>query len=280
MKRTSPFHIVLILLAMSVVQNSSAQDTLAFQTRLKEAILQGNAALRELPQTAFKEGERLVFDVGYSFITAGEAVMSVPKMDTLFGRPAYQVLFTVNSTKTFSWIYKVDDRYETILDAKGMFPWHFTQRVREGSFNRDFEAWFDQSNNIAYANNKQYPVPPYVHDAVSAFYFIRTLDYSKSRVGEKLTLQNFFRDTTYVLSVKFLGRQRIEVDAGTFDCIIVEPLMKEGGLFKSEGRVLIWLTDDERKIPVKVSTKVVIGSIESELREYSGINGPIRAKVR
>jgi len=279
-KRTSPFHIVLILLAMSVVQNSSAQDTLAFQTRLKEAILQGNAALRELPQTAFKEGERLVFDVGYSFITAGEAVMSVPKMDTLFGRPAYQVLFTVNSTKTFSWIYKVDDRYETILDAKGMFPWHFTQRVREGSFNRDFEAWFDQSNNIAYANNKQYPVPPYVHDAVSAFYFIRTLDYSKSRVGEKLTLQNFFRDTTYVLSVKFLGRQRIEVDAGTFDCIIVEPLMKEGGLFKSEGRVLIWLTDDERKIPVKVSTKVVIGSIESELREYSGINGPIRAKVR
>jgi hypothetical protein len=279
-KRTSPFHIAFVLLALSVVQNSSAQDSLAFQTRLKEAILQGNASLRELPQTAFKEGERLVFDVGYSFITAGEAVMSVPKIDTLFGRPVYQVLFTVNSTKTFSWIYKVDDRYETILDVKGMFPWHFTQRVREGSFNRDFEAWFDQANNLAFANNKQYPVPPYVHDAVSAFYFIRTLDYSKSRVGEKLTLQNFFRDTTYVLSVKFLGRQRIEVDAGTFDCIIVEPLMKEGGLFKSEGRVLIWLTDDERKIPVKVSTKVVIGSIESELREYSGINGPIRAKVR
>jgi hypothetical protein len=95
-----------------------------------------------------------------------------------------------------------------------------------------------------------------------------------------MSLQNFFKDTTYTLSVKFLGRQRIEVDAGTFDCIIVEPLMKEGGLFKSEGRVLIWLTDDERKIPVKVSTKVVIGSIESELREYSGISGLIRAKVR
>jgi len=274
------FHFALLVLALSVVQNSHAQDTLAFQSRLKEAILEGKVSLRELPQTAFKEGERLVFDVGYSFITAGEAVMSVPKVDTLFGRPTFQVLFTVNSTKTFSWIYKVDDRYETILDAKGMFPWHFTQRVREGSFSRDFEAWFDQLNNVAYANNKQYPVPPYVHDAVSAFYFVRTLDYSKSRVGEKLTLQNFFRDTTYVLSVKFLGRQRIEVDAGTFDCIIVEPLMKEGGLFKSEGRVLIWLTDDERKIPVKVSTKVVIGSIDSELREYSGINGPIKAKVR
>lgn len=265
---------------MSVVLSLRAQDTLAFRARSKERIFQGNASLRELPQTAFKEGERLVFDVGYSFITAGEAIMSVPKVDTLFGRPVYQVLFTVNSTKTFSWIYKVDDRYQTFLDAQGMFPWHFIQRVREGSFSRDFEAWFDQINNVAYADTKQYPIPPYVHDAVSAFYFVRTLDYSKSRVGEKVVLQNFFRDSTYVLSVKFLGRQRIGVDAGTFDCIIVEPLMREGGLFKSEGRVLIWLTDDERKIPVRVSTKVVIGSIESELREYSGINGPIRAKVR
>jgi hypothetical protein len=56
--------------------------------------------------------------------------------------------------------------------------------------------------------------------------------------------------------------------------------MKEGGVFKSEGRVVIWLTDDERRIPVKVSTKVVVGSIDAELREYSGINGPIGGKVR
>jgi hypothetical protein len=244
------------------------------------SVYRSTTELRSLPQQAFARGERLVFDVGYSFITAGEAVMSVPKTDSVFGREVYQVLFTVNSTKTFSWIYKVDDRYETLLDVQGMFPWHFTQRVREGSFHRDFNAWFDQVKNIAYSGAKQYPIPPYVHDAVSAFYFVRTIDYSKSRVGEKMLLQNFFRDTTYSLEVKFLGRQRIDVDAGTFNCLIVEPLMKEGGLFKSEGRVLIWLTDDERKIPVKVSTKVVIGSIEAELREYSGINGPIGAKVR
>jgi len=243
--------------------------------------LYGSAtSLRTIRQSAFVVGERLVFDVGYSFITAGEAVMSVARVDTLYGRPAYQVLFTVNSTPTFSWIYKVEDRYETFLDVQGVFPWKFTQKLREGSYRRDFAAWFDQVKNKAYANDKQYPIPPYVHDAVSAFYFVRTIDYSKSRVGEKIYLQNFYKDSTYSLAVKFLGRQRIDVDAGTFDCIIVEPLMKEGGLFKSEGRVVVWLTDDDRKIPVKVSTKVVIGSIDAELREYSGINGSIPAKVR
>lgn len=269
---------ILLLLFVASVP-ARAQDSLS-QAVLSFGHNYDKVPLRSVEQDAFAVGERLVFDVGYSFVTAGEAVMSIPEIDTIFGRSAYKIMFTVNSTKTFSWIYKVEDRYETYLDMRGLFPWHFTQHIREGSYRTDFSAWFDQVNNIAYTEKKTYPIPPYVHDAVSALYFVRTLDYSKSKVGEKIMLQNFFKDTTYFLAVKFLGRQRIDVDAGTFNCLIVEPLMKEGGLFKSEGRVVIWLTDDERKIPVKVSTKVVIGSIEAELKEYSGLNGPVVAKVR
>ncbi|MEX2090029.1 MAG: DUF3108 domain-containing protein [Bacteroidota bacterium] len=235
--------------------------------------------IRTVPQTAFRAGERLVFDVGYSFITAGEAVMSIPKMDTAFGRECYQVLFTVHSTPSFSWIYKVDDRYETILDKKGIFPWRFSQRVREGKYSRDYDAVLDQVNHVAITGGGTFPIPPYIQDVVSAFYFVRTMDFSSSRPGERTILYNFTKDTSYTLAVKFLGRQQIKVDAGTFRCVIVEPLIQEGGLFKSEGRVIIWLTDDERKIPVKVSTKVVVGSIDAELREYSGVAGPIRAKL-
>lgn len=238
------------------------------------------APFRFINHSAFGVGERLVFDVGYSFITAGEAVMTIPQKDSLFGRECYQVLFTVNSTPSFSWIYKVDDRYETMLDVQGVFPWRFTQRIREGKYSYDFDAVFDHTQNIATTDQGKYPIPLYVHDVVSAFYYVRTIDFSQSRVGEKTYLYNFYKDTTHTLAVKFLGRQQIEVDAGTFNCIIVEPLIKEGGLFKSEGRVVVWMTDDERKIPVKVSTKVVIGSIEAELREYSGIDGPIKAKVK
>ena len=235
---------------------------------------------RSIPQNAFTVGERLVFDVGYSFIVAGEAVMSVPRIDTVAGRPAYQVLFTVNSTPTFSWIFKVEDRYETILDKEGLFPWRFSQKVREGKYSRDFEAVFDQQNHVARAEQKEYPIPPYVHDIVSAFYFARTLDYSTFRPGQKHQLFNFYKDTTYPLAIKFLGYQRLDVDAGKFDCVVIEPLIREGGLFKSEGRIIIWLSNDERRIPIKVSTKVAIGSIDAELREYEGVNGEIKAKVK
>ena len=151
--------------------------------------------------------------------------------------------------------------------------------TKQGKYKYDFSAELDQHNHVAITKDNRYPIPPYVHEAVSAMYYVRTLDFSKSRPGEKLYLQNFYKDSTYQLAVKFLGYQQIKVEAGRFNCVLVEPLMKEGGLFKSDGHIVIWLTNDERKIPVKVSTKVVVGSIDSELREYSGINGPIKAKV-
>jgi hypothetical protein len=237
-------------------------------------------SLRTIQQSAFTVGEHLVFDVGFSFITAGEAAFQVFRADSVHGRECYRIVFTVSSLPSFAWIYKVEDRYETILDAKGIFPWKFVQHVREGGYSRDFTADFDQMNGIATAENETYRIPPYVHDVVSAFYYVRTMDFSNSRVGQKYILHNFFKDSTYQLAVKFLGRQQISVDAGLFNTVIVEPLIQEGGLFKSKGRVLIWLTDDERKIPVKVSTKIVVGSIDAELREYHGVILPIKAKVK
>jgi hypothetical protein len=231
-------------------------------------------------QKAFSVGERLVFDVSYAFVTAGEAEMSIPEYDTIAGNLCYKVQFKVNSTPSFSWIYEVRDRYETFLDVKGIFPWRFEQHVKEGSYRRDFEANFDQYNHVANTSKGKFPIPPYVHDIVSAFYYVRTADFSHSRPGERIHLHNFYKDSTYALDVKYIGRQTVEVKAGTFKTIIIEPMVKEGGLFKSEGRILIWLSDDERKIPVKVSTEVLIGSINAELREYHGLNGPLTARIK
>jgi hypothetical protein len=247
--------------------------------QIQESVSSPITELRTINQQAFGVGEHLKFDVGYSFIKAGEAEFSIPEMKTVNGHECFQILATVVTTSTFSFFFKVDDLYETMVDVKGIFPWHFTQRVREGKYSMDFAAEFDQTNNVAITAKGRYHVPPYVHDAVSALFYVRTMDFSKCRPGEKQFLFNFYSDSTYQLAVKFLGYQQVEVKAGTFNCICVEPMVQEGGLFKSNGKIIIWMTNDERKIPVKVSTKVVIGSIDAELREYSGINGPIKAKV-
>jgi Protein of unknown function (DUF3108) len=236
--------------------------------------------LRKITNVAFGVGERLVFDVNYGFINAGEAVMQIAGYDTISGRKCYRVEFTVNSHPSFNWIYKVADRYLTFIDVEAIVPWKFEQHIREGSYRRDFVAEFDQVNHLARTTEGVHPIPDYVHDIMSAFYYARTLNYSGMKVGEGPTLYNFYKDTSHVLKVKFLGRQELEVEAGTFRTIVVEPLVQEGGLFKSEGRIVIWLTDDERKIPVRVNTKVIIGSIDTELKSYSGLTGPLGARIK
>ncbi|MBI3765817.1 MAG: DUF3108 domain-containing protein [Ignavibacteriales bacterium] len=234
--------------------------------------------LRTLKNTSFSGGEFLKFDIKYGFVTAAEAFMRV--VDTVYhARKCFKVVFTMNSKPFFDVFYKVRDRYESIIDSAGLFPWRFEQHIREGGFSKDFFAEFDQSNHSAITTGGKYRIPPYVHDMLSAFYFSRTIDFSDFKPGQKVHLQNFYKDSTYELDVKFRGRQTVEVDVGKFNCIVIEPLAKEGGLFKSEGKVYIWLTDDDLKIPVVVTTKIPIGNVDSELVEYVGIAGPIKAKI-
>ena len=204
--------------------------------------------------------------------------MQIPSIKRISGREAYHVNFQVNTVPSFDWIFKVRDRYETFIDVQGLFPWRFEQHVREGGYSRDFSAFFDQRKGKAKTTEGVYEIPKYVNDILSAFYYARTLDYSDMKVNDRIHLHNFYKDKVYELDVRYLGRERVEVPAGTFDCIIVEPLVQEGGLFKSEGNILVWLTDDNLKVPVKVKTKVVIGSIDADLTGYEGLAGNITSK--
>ncbi|MDZ4745845.1 MAG: DUF3108 domain-containing protein [bacterium] len=236
--------------------------------------------LRYVKNEAFGFGERLEYSVGYKFITAGYAVFQVGKDPIVINEQnCYDIRFDVASLSSLEFLYKVRDRYRTMVDINGLFPWRFEQIIREGGFSKDFSAAFDQKGNSAVTTEGTFKIPPFVHDVVSALYHVRTYDLRNMKKGEVISMQNFFDRETHDLQIKVLGRQQIEVEAGTFNTIVIEPIIKKGGLFKSEGRIIIWLSDDDRKIPVKVSTKILIGSVDAELTSYKGLRGPLTSKV-
>jgi hypothetical protein len=236
---------------------------------------------RTVQNNAFTYGEKLDYDVKYSFITAGTGYFQIIPRALYRGdnRECFDIRFQVNSLKSLEWIYKVRDGYKTVLDKDGIFPWEFEQHTREGNYTKDFKAYFDQIGHRVFANDKVYPAPDYVHDIVSAFYYCRTMNLGGMKNGTVFYLKNFFDDTTNSLGVKIKGKQTVEVAAGKFKCIVIEPLVVSGGLFKSEGSITIWLSDDENKIPVKVSTKILIGSVSAELTNYVGLKNPDKARV-
>ena len=274
------FLLTLITYSLSFIDNSRSSENNfpSFEPNTKDSSQSGRS-YRKIENKAFGVGEELNFDVNYGFVTAGTAKMSIPASAKIFDRNCYQVVFTVESKPFFDWVYKVRDRYETYIDMEGLFPWKFEQHIREGGYKRDFYVTFDQERGIANTPDGNYTIPAFVQDMFSAYYFARTINYDGFRVGQKMMLKNFYKDSTYNLGVKFLGRQEIKVDAGRFKTIIVEPLITEGGLFKATGRIFIWMTDDDRKMPVQVEAEIPIGSITSKLTSYKGTRGPVPARI-
>lgn len=220
---------------------------------------------RYVENIAFGVGERLQFDIGYGFINAGSAVMEVVDLIEYENRPAYQVVTTAQSNKFFSSFYPVRDRVESIMDAVGMFSWQFDKQLREGKYRAHRHYEFDQVNHQVVYKGDTIEVAPYVQDALSILYYIRTQPLS---VNESMYVDNFTGGKNYPLEVKVHRRERIKTKAGEFDCLVVEPLLQSSGVFKHEGRLTVWLTDDRLRLPVMMKSKVVVGSITAELTEY------------
>ncbi len=241
---------------------------------------QRGEADRYVPNEAFGYGEHLEYRIGYKFITAGHASFDILPNPVMKGsRQCYDIRFEVRSLESLEWLYRVRDRYRTVLDVSGIFPWEFNQSIREGGYSRDFNASLDQINHQAHTNEGDFQISPYIHDIVSAFFYVRTQNLRQFTNGSIINLKNFFNKDCHDLGVRVLGKQTVEVEAGKFRCIVVEPVISDGGLFKSDGRILIWLSDDDRKAPIKVSAKIPIGTIDAELTSFRGLRGELSARL-
>ncbi len=226
---------------------------------------------RVVPNNAFTVGEKLTFIIRYGIIVAGSSTMSIPKITKINENEVYKIVTEARSSSFFSKFYKVRDRVESYVDRNGLFTWRFRKELREGKFKADREVEYDQVNGWAVSNKKDsMRIPPCVHDILSSFYYVRT---QKLEVGKSLFLDNHADNKLYPLEVKVHKKERIKVKAGEFDCVVVEPILRASGLFKSKGRLIIWMTDDERKIPVQMKSKILVGYITAELKEMKGVEG-------
>ena len=218
------------------------------------------------PARPIRAGEYLKFSVRYGIISAGDAYLEIPEVRTWKGRPVYKLVARAESNKFFSAFYKVRNRIESFWDTTGLYSRRFYENRREGGYHEQNEIHFDYDRGEAiYANDGQaIAIPQNCQDALSSFYFTRTQDLP---LGGSVIFDYHASHRSQPIEVRVLGRQRVETPAGTFDCIVIEPILRAAGIFKNQGRLVIWLSDDERRIPVMMKSKVTIGSISVVLTE-------------
>lgn len=236
--------------------------------------------LPSIQQSSFQKGERLEYDVSYGWIDAGEAIIEISnEKKTIAGRDVMHVIGKGNSRGTFNWFFKVRDTYETYLDSDGIFPWIFVRDIEEGNFKMKQYYTFNQfKKTVKTDKGKEHQVPVGVQDMISAFYYARTFDYSNAQPNQVYEMSVFLDNELWPLRIRYLRKERIEIDNGTYDCMVFVPVVQEGRIFKKEEDMMVWVTDDENKIPVLAKAKILVGSVTMELRDYSGLANPV-AKV-
>lgn len=219
------------------------------------------------PQTvsSFDVPERLEYYLTWLGIKAGESVLEISKEEDA----RVKIVSTTRSIDWVTFFYPVEDRVESRLAIEpSWFPIRYYLKQREGNRERYFEIMFDREKKKAlYINHlegqqKEYDIPETIFDPLSALFQVRK---ARLVVGTSIFVKLFDSEKVYDLEVKILKKERITVPAGTFDTILITPILQSEGIFSREGPIFTWLTDDDRRIPVMLKTKVAVGSVSSVL---------------
>ncbi|MDQ7010519.1 MAG: DUF3108 domain-containing protein [Mariprofundaceae bacterium] len=213
-------------------------------------------------------GEQLVFSVGWEFINAGTATMNIR------ARPdgGYQLHTFARSNRFFDLFKKVRDTIisEGICRHGRMQSTVFDIEQHEHKYHADKKTRFLwQKNQEAYTqhnNTEIYDVPAGHLNVLDAFLSVRNMKLVKGKV---IKIPVFDSRKTYEIHVYVLGREKLRAPWGGFvDCLVVEPKLLTGGIFSSKGKIKLWLTDDARHIPLKMTAKIKFGRIIARLKQY------------
>lgn len=218
-------------------------------------------------QVPFGPGEQAEYQVKLGAFSVGSGLMQVVNVEPVRGHPSYHVSWMIKGGIPLA---RVDDHYESWFDVETLSTRRSIQRIHEVRYraNREYEIypeerrWERLDNDRAEDMSTDEPL-----DDISFIYFVRTLPLE---VGETYTLDRYFRADRNPVIVQVLRRETIEVPAGTFDTIVVRPIIKSGGLFGEGGEAEVYFTDDDRRMLVRLSSRVpVMGSLSLHLRDYT-----------
>ncbi len=225
--------------------------------------------------------ERLVYSIEYGIIKAGTATLEIRPSGPSAALSALacetiELSSRARSRSFFDRFYPVDDEVRSLVDATTLLPLRFEKRLSEGSYRARESIVFDRAANQArYANGDTISIPPDARDVLSAFYEVRRM---RVVPGDTLHFVNHAGRKTMQIEVRVLKREMVETRVGRFRCLKTQPVIVSGGLFKNQGQLWVWFTDDARMIPARMESKLTFGSIVAELERVDRPDLTLEAK--
>jgi hypothetical protein len=221
-------------------------------------------------------GERLQYDVSFGRLRVGRGTMEVRETADVRGREAWHTVLAIRGGIPF---FRVDDRLESWIDMRSFTSLRVAQQTHEGRYHRQRSVDFFPERKTMLESGDAAQEEPTVDaplDEGALLYFLRTLPL---KVGDRYSLDRYFRPDRNPVRLEVVRRERIEVPAGTFETIVIRPTIRSSGIFSENGRAEVWVTDDDRRLMVRMTAKLSFGTLSLSLREITGALGTAIAEA-
>ena len=212
----------------------------------------------------FGVGEKLSYSAKLGLLTLGSGTLEVASVDTVRGVESFRLRFRLQGKTMF---YSLDDVLESWIGTTDLTSRRFVQDFveNEKTTKRHYEIFPDSGFYLEQGKGGKQQTPPDPLDDAAFFYFVRV---TPLEVGRKYTYDRYFRKEKNPVTIEVQKRERMDLpDGSKVQCLVLHPVIDTKGLFSKRSETRIWLTDDERRLPVQIRTKFPFGTITLRLRE-------------
>jgi len=219
---------------------------------------------KDLNQNPIRVGEVLTYSAKFKSIPAGTQTLKITEATTLNKKNVYHLEANSKTNRFFWMFYKFKDSRESYVTIADFHPIHFAKNIRDGNYKANVRVDFDsESGKVRYSKNNKVEqltdVPVGIQDELSMLYLIRI---KELKVGETYTFPALIGKRIYNnLRVEVFKQEKVKTVLGKLDTIVL----------RSSNDYTIWLTNDNRRIPVKMEVRAKKGKIVGVLKKVEYI---------
>ena len=217
-------------------------------------------------QIPFKVGESLQYYAEFNLIRVGEAKLKISEIEKINNIDSYHVTYYAKTKGLADRLFKIRDKIDIWIDKEEFFTHQLIKDINQGNYKNKINVKFDYKKSIATTSNEEVPIDFKARDSFSLFYYLRTIPLKENEIMSFSSFEGK-RVVDYKLQIK--GKETIRTEIGNYICTVIRPFQEGKNLFKNQGDIQIWISDDQNRLPVKIQIKMKFGSMTLLLKKVS-----------
>lgn len=244
--------------------------------------------VKDLNAQVFKSGESVEYSVYYhlAWVWVDAAEVSFSISDTAFGNQKKLHFLSIGRSKSsYDWIFKVRERFSSVVNPDNLNPLWYTRQSKEGSHTVNNTYLFDPEKAKIYSSIKDNSKEKYfsdtiaynqtIYDILSATYYLRTIDFSIKDVGDTIYVNTVMDNELITLNIIYLGRELVKhKNSKYYSTYKLKTSGVAGSIFDEDSEMFVWVSADENKIPIKVESKILVGSVKAFISSLENPQNP------